>query len=92
MEVMLSELEDCIPSCETVEQSIEAKELSEYISDWLDSLPEEDCALFVRRYWFGDEVQVLAGKCGVTAAQMAQRMYRLRKSLKTALEEKGVAL
>lgn len=92
MEVMLSELEDCVPSFVNVEQSIEAKLLSGYISAWLDSLSEEDCALFVRRYWFGDEVQLLAVECGVTAAQMAQRMLKLRKSLKAALEEKGVAL
>lgn len=92
MEIMLSELEDCVPSSVNVEQSIEANQLSEYISDWLDSLSEEECALFVRRYWFGDGVQMLADKCGVTAPQMTQKMYKLRKSLKTVLEEKGVTL
>ena len=97
MEIMLSELEDCVPSSVNVEQFIEANQLSEYISDWLDSLSEEDCALFVCRYWFVDEVRLLAEKCGVTAPQMSarqvsQKMYRLRKSLKAALEEKGVAL
>lgn len=92
MEVLLSELGDCVPSDQNVEQTVEAKELSGYISDWLDSLPAEDCALFVRRYWFGDSVQELAKRCGITAAQMAQRMLRLRKGLRTALEEKGVAL
>lgn len=92
MEIMLSELNDCVPSSSNVEQTIEVMQLSDYISEWLDSLPEEDCALFVRRYWFGDEVQELAEKCGITAAKMAQRMLRLRKSLKAALEQKGVAL
>ena len=92
MEIMLSELNDCVPSSSNVEQTIEVIQLSDYISEWLDSLPEEDCALFVRRYWFGDEVQELAKKCGITAAKMAQRMLRLRKSLKAALEQKGVAL
>ena len=92
MEIMLSELNDCVPSSSNVEQTIEVMQLSAYISEWLDSLPEEDQALFVRRYWFGDEVQELAKKCGITAAKMAQRMLRLRKSLKAALEQKGVAL
>ena len=31
-------------------------------------------------------------KYGISAAKMAQRMLRLRKSLKAALEKKGVAL
>jgi len=92
MEIMLSELNDCVPSSVNVEQSIEVMQLSEYISQWLDGLSEEDRALFVRRYWFGDEVQELAKKCGISAAKMAQRMLRLRKSLKAALEKKGVAL
>ena len=92
MEMLLSELGDCVPSDQHVEQIAEAKEFSGYISEWLDSLPEEDCMLFVRRYWFGDAVQELAEKCGITAAQMAQRMLRLRKGLRAALEQKGVAL
>lgn len=92
LEVMLSELEDCLPSSESVEQLVEARQLSEYISSWLDSLSDEDCALFVRRYWFGDEVQILAKKCGITSGHMAQKMLRLRKSLKAFLEQKGVAV
>ncbi len=92
LEVMLSELEDCIPAVASVEQIVEAKQLSEYISDWLESLPEEDRALFVRRYWFGEEVQVLAKKCGITAGHMAQKMHRMRKGLKSFLEQKGVAV
>ncbi len=92
MDVLLSELNDCVPVSGTVEQEVEARQLSEYISDWLESLSSEDSALFVRRYWFGDSVQGLAETCGISAAKMAQRMLRLRKSLKAFLEEKGVAL
>ncbi len=92
MEIMLSELNDCVPSSANVEQSMEVMQLSEYISQWLDDLSEEDKALFVCRYWFGDEVQELAKKCGISASKMAQRMLRLRKSLKAALEKKGVVL
>lgn len=92
LEVMLSELEDCIPSTKSVEQEIEAKELSEYINIWLEGLKAEDRALFVRRYWYGDEIHELAKKCGVTGTQMTQRMLRLRRKLKAFLEEKGVVL
>ena len=92
MEIMLSELSDCVPSPSNVEQTMEVIQLSKYIIQWLDSLPEEDRVLFIRRYWFGDEVQELAKKYGISAAKMAQRMLRLRKSLKATLEKKGVAL
>lgn len=92
IEIMLSELNDCIPSGESLEMIVEAKRLAEYISDWLESLPVDDCALFVRRYWFGDEVWQLAKECGITQNQMAQRMFQLRKKLRNTLEKKGVTL
>lgn len=92
LEVMLSELGDCVPATESVEQEMEAKELTEYINSWLADLKQEDRVLFVRRYWYGDEVKDLARKCGVSGTQMTQRMLRLRRKLKEYLTEKGVVL
>ena len=92
LEVMLSELNDCVPAAENIEQELEAKELTEYINTWLEGLTVEDRALFVRRYWYGDEVRNLAKRCGISAAQMSQKMLRLRRKLKAFLEEKGVVL
>ncbi len=92
MEILLSELEDCIPAPNNVEQALDKHQLSEFISNWLDTLSMDDCTLFVRRYWHGDAVQLLAHECGCTQNQMAQRMLRLRRSLKKALEEEGVIL
>lgn len=90
MEIMLSELEDCIPDPADVEQIVDARQLSALISHWLDTLPREDRSLFIRRYWYGDSLQALAGDC--TPARLAQRMYRLRKQLKTFLEAEGVSI
>ncbi len=92
LEVMLSELGDCIPAQESVERMLEARELTGYINDWLEGLGTEDRVLFVRRYWYGDEIRDLAERCGGTAAQMSQRMLRLRRRLKKFLTEKGVVL
>lgn len=92
IELMLSELEECIPSSSNVELVIETQELSMYLSDWLHAQTDDDAMLFVRRYWYGDSVQNLAEKSGTTPAKMAQTMLRLRKSLKSYLEQKGVTL
>ena len=92
MELLLSELEDCVPARETVEERIEAAELGRVISAWLAALPEDDAALFVRRYWNGDALNALARERGVASAKLAQRMYRLRLSLKTTLEREEIAL
>ena len=90
MTVLLSELNDCIPSRESVTDSAEGNMLSGAIDRWLSGLEKDDRALFIRRYWFGEAVNVLSKECGVTQNQMAQRMLRLRKGLKQALEQEEI--
>ncbi len=92
MDAMLSELEDCIPSPQNVETIIETNELSELISDWLMSLPKEDRVLFVKRYRSGEALKTLAAEHGISQNKLAQRMYRMRISLKVSLEREGVYL
>ena len=92
MEQLLNELEDCIPSPVTVEREIEEQELTEVINTWLASLPQNDRILFVRRYWNGETVAVLAQESGMSPANMAKRMYRLRQNLKSKLEKEGYSL
>lgn len=92
MELMLSELEECVPSAVSVEKYVEQKELGTHISDWLETLDEADRTLFVRRYWYGETTKLLASERKCTENQIAQRMRRMRGRLKTYLEMKGVIL
>ena len=92
LELLLSELEECVPSDVSVERTLEGKELGDAISDWLETLREDDRELFVRRYWYGDTVKTLAAERNCGERQAAQRMYWLRGRLKTHLESKGVGL
>ena len=91
-QALLSELEECVPAGESAEAAVERGELAEIISRWLCSLPGDDRALFVRRYWYGDRVKELAKACGSTPNQMARRMRKLREGLQKALEAEGVVL
>lgn len=92
MTVSLSELETCIPSAESVEAQVETKELSAAIDAWLSTLRERDRMLFVRRYWYGDSVQALAAKAGISSNNMAQKLFGLRKRLKAYLEQRGTQI
>ena len=69
---------------------MEAGELSELISLWLESLREEDRALFIRRYWSGDAVKDLAFELGVRPNALTKRLLRLREDLRRSLEKEGV--
>lgn len=92
MELLLSELEDCIPAPETPERELERRELVLVLRDWADGLEPEDRRLFVRRYWHGVPVKQLAREAGLTQNAMTQRLSRLRKRLRERLEQEGAEL
>ena len=91
-DVLLSELGDCVPAARDVESEVENAELGRVISSWLRTLTADDRALFVRRYWYGTALATLAEERDMPANRLAQHMYRLRLSLRKALEREGIAL
>ena len=92
MTELLGELTDCLPAPDTAENALEAKELRDAIDRWLGSLGRTDRVLFLRRYWYGLRLQELAVREGTSPAKLAQRMLRLRQSLRIALEKEGIGL
>ena len=84
---LLEELADCLPAPDTAEKQLEARELSRALDAWL-----ADRQLFVRRYWYGLSLQDLARERKLPPARLAQKMLRLRQSLRKALEKEGIAL
>ena len=91
-ELLLSELDECLPSRDDPAAALDEALLSAAIADWLGTLDADDRALFLRRYWYGDAVKDLAAACGVGENRMAQRLRRLRISLRAALEKGGFSL
>ena len=92
MTELLGELTDCLPAQDTPEKALEAKELRDAIDRWLGSLGRTDRVLFLRRYWYGVSLQELAKERALSPARLAQKMLRLRQSLRKALEKEGISL
>ena len=90
MELILDELAECIPSEQDIQESLEQKELSGTVNGWLDSLPQEDRVLFVKRYYYGETVKQLSEMQSCTENQMAQKMMKLKNKLKAHLLSGGV--
>ena len=86
---LTAELEDCLPAAPSAEAVAQGRETAAVIDRWLGTLPK---VLFVRRYWYGDRVDELAKRRGVSPNNLAQRLFRLRSGLKRALEQEGVIL
>ena len=89
MDVLLSELDECVPGPFDVERELESRALTELIERWLSTLDARERALFVRRYWYGEGVAELARECGCSPAQLTQRLYRLRQRLRKQIESEG---
>lgn len=90
IETMFSELEECIPSKENTESEAENGEITSAVNRWLKKLPKEDRILFIRRYWYCDDVSLLAEKSGKKAGAVSSKIFRLRKSLRDYLEKEGI--
>jgi len=92
LEVLLEELEDCVPASPSAEEAAESREITRCIDVWLEGLEQEDRSVFLCRYWYGQQVREIARQTGRSPQKTAQRLYRLRQSLRKALEQEGIEI
>ena len=88
-DLILDEMQECIPSEVNIETEYEAKELSAAINRFLSTLDREDRFLFVRRYWYADSVSDLATETRGSANRISVRLFRLREKLRKSLVKEG---
>lgn len=88
--ILLSELSECLPSQNSVESKMDDMEITNSIERWLYSLPKYDRVLFLRRYWFGEDLKSLSAEYSTSTNKITGQLYRLRQKLKVALEKDGV--
>ncbi len=89
-DLVLDEIEECIPSGMSVETELDAKELGASINRFLSGLSKEDRFLFVRRYWYADSVRELAAETGSSPNRISVRLFRLREKLRNTLKKEGL--
>ena len=89
-DLVLDEIEECIPSGMSVETELDAKELGASINRFLSSLSKEDRFLFVRRYWYADSVRELATMTNGSPNRISVRLFRLREKLRNTLMKEGL--
>lgn len=92
MEIELEELMECIPARISTEDVVEAAELERIINRFLHTLPERDCNVFLRRYWFVEEYHEIARRYQMNLNTVKTSVFRTRQKLKAYLEQEGVVL
>ena len=89
-DLALDELAECIPDRRGVEDDLDARELTELLNAFLDTLSYQDRFLFMRRYWYADSLPEAAQMAGLRYNTAAVRLHRVREKLKRTLRKEGV--
>ena len=92
MDIALSELEECVPSADSVEQEIEGNLLTETINHFLSGLPKQQRVIFVCRYWYFNTISEIAADLGISESNVKTTLFRVRNKLKNYLKEAGIYL
>lgn len=89
-ELVLSELEDCIPARTDVEQAVEEMILVKSINRFLWEQPEQKRNLFIRRYWYLSPIREIAENYGMSESKVSSLLFRMRNKLREHLEKDGI--
>ena len=90
IDLVYEELEDSIPARETVETTMEAKELTAFLDSFLKKLRPIERNLFIARYYYLIPQPEIARRLGCSEGKVRTTLYRLRKHLAEELKEAGL--
>lgn len=90
IQVVLSELEECLPSATATEDTVLTHELTARINALLAQMPPLEKWVFMRRYWNMDSVKDIASAAHMTESHVKVMLHRTRKKLKTQLEKEAL--
>ena len=88
----IEEAEEFLADTVSVEEEYERRELSKFLNNFLHSLPDRECDIFVRRYFYCDSTRNIARRFDVTEENVLVILSRTRKKLKEALKKGGYIL
>lgn len=85
----LDELEECISTGESAEDTFERKELLRSINRFLAGLTDTERNIFVCRYFYLDPIQNIAERFGFSESKVTSMLHRIRGRLRKHLEKEG---
>ena len=85
----LEELDDCVDGKQDIEGAYESRELARAFNRFLDTLPETERDVFLRRYWFFDPIADIADSLGFSQSKVTSMLHRTRGKLRKQLEKEG---
>ena len=92
IELVLSELDDCIPAPDNVAQATDEMILVESIDCFLYNQSDIKQKIFVRRYWYLHPIKNIAEQFEMTENKVTSMLFRMRNELRLYLEKEGIML
>lgn len=83
------ELEEYLLSDGELSDSIILEELQGSINTFLKSLKEQERNIFIRRYYFGESLEIIGEKYEIASNSASKSLSRTREKLKTHLKKEG---
>ncbi len=90
-ETALEELAECV-SGTPMDERLDARQLGEAVSRYLDGVSPAVRLVFLRRYWYCDSIAELAAATGFTQSKIKSMLRRTRQGLRTYLVKEGYDL
>ena len=87
--VLSEELTEATPSPDKADSEILRRELSSLINKFVSNLPSESSEIFLRRYFYMEEIKGISRKMGLTEGKVKTVLKRTRDKLKIFLETYG---
>ncbi len=87
--LILEELAECVSPDDT-SRTVETAELEESVNRFLRALPERDCNVFLRRFWFAEPAADIARRYGMKEATVRTSLFRSRAKLRNFLEKEDL--
>lgn len=92
MPLVLDELAECIGTGADVGAQLDAKELTRTIAAFLDTQPQREQNVFLRRYFFAEDCREIGRRYAMKPEAVLQSLSRTRKKLKKYLIQEGYAV
>ena len=89
VDAVLDELSECLAAPGTPEEELIRRDLGRVINEFLDTLPERDRDVFLRRYYFVESPREIARRYRMREGNVAVILSRVRKKLKKQLLREG---
>ena len=89
---LLEELDECIPDHRGPEQAAEERVLAECVSAFLRGQTADNRYIFLRRYWYGEDIAAIAKRLDCGESRVKSALFRTRKALRAFLEKEGIVV